>query len=191
MKKQPKPIRVTEVLDFCNSAWKEWWWRSVGFKTADAIGKESAGIGTKVHKIIEDHLKGCLVIEQHEQDHLELAHLVIEWLQKEGIKPLYVEQTLEDKRLNLIGHTDLIAEKDGEHLIVDWKTSNKHRKEFPLQKAAYAKMANKQLKLNINKGITVRIDKETHVVDVRVYEDLVKKYWPPFLSCLKVYKFFK
>lgn len=189
--KTKSPIRVTEVLDFVNSKWKEHWWRKVGFEKADAVSKQSRELGTKVHKVIEDYLNNCLEIEQHGELELELGDLVIQWLETNQIKPLYIEFTLEDKKLGLIGHVDLIAEYNKEPVVIDWKTSKKHGVEFALQKAAYAKMANKQLGLNIKKGITVRIDKEAKRLDVKEYENLVSKYWSIFLYCLKVYKYFR
>ncbi len=56
MKKVAKLIRVTSVLSYVESAWKEYWWRSVGFEAADKISKESAEFGTSVHKLIETAL---------------------------------------------------------------------------------------------------------------------------------------
>lgn len=188
--KKKRPIRVTEVLDFVNSKWKEYWYRHVGFEKADRISKESREFGTKVHKIIEDHLNGCLQIEDYSELELEVADLIIKWLEENNVKTLHTELELENPKLNLVGHADFIGELGSEAVVIDWKTSKEHRTEFPLQKAAYAKMANDKLGLKINKGITLRCDRENRVLDVKEYKKLVTTYWPQFLCCLKVFKIF-
>ena len=192
MPKKPKrPARVTEVLGFVNAAWKEYWYRSVGFEKADRVSREAREFGTRVHGLIEDYLVSKAVTFTVNSDEEQCAKLIIDWLNKEEVKILYIEESLEDKKLNLVGHTDLIAEYKGEPVIIDWKMSKEHRTEYPLQKAAYAKMANAKFKMSINKGITVRVDKEKMELDVKVYEGLIKVYWPKFKSCLQVYRIFK
>lgn len=196
-----KLIRVTSVLDYVESKWKEYWWRSVGFETADKISRDSAAFGTLVHKKIEGVLKNEITLELESQlPEDQCAIAVVMWLEQNGVKPLFetYEKSLEievkDSRLGLIGHFDYAALVNGEPCIVDFKTSNKMRKSFPLQKAAYAKMANKQLKVDINKGITIRShwNKETQSVEfeTQTYDKLVKKYWPKFKDALIVYKYF-
>lgn len=187
-----KPIRVTSVLSFVNSSWKEFWFRKVGIEAADQISKESREFGTKVHELIECYLKtGNTDFSSIDasQDHMECADLVISWLKENKVKPLHIEVLLKDSSLNLIGHADLIAQIGNEIVVIDWKMSNSHRKEYVLQKAAYAHMAKPTLKLYVDKGITVRVDKETKALDVKEYTNL-KKYWKIFRQCLDVYKYF-
>ncbi len=196
--KEYKPIRVTSVLDYVESKWKEFWWRKVGFEAADKISKESAAFGTEVHKKIGDNLLG----NPHFDDSPSslCAHAVWSWLTVEGYTPLFLdvnsslEVEVEDGKLGLIGHFDYAAQKDGIAYIIDFKTSNKMRKSFPLQKAAYAKMANKQFTVDIDTGITIRAhwNKEVKLVEfeVKQYDNLIRKYWPLFKSCLTVYKYF-
>ncbi len=199
MKKVAKLIRVTSVLSYVESAWKEYWWRSVGFEAADKISKESAEFGTKVHGLVEGHFKGntilsCVLPEER------CAFNIIDFIRGNSIEPLMgtwqesMEIEVKDKRLGLIGHFDMAALVDGQPCIVDFKTSNKMRKSFPLQKAAYAKMANKQLGVKIDRGLTIRShwNKETQSVDfeVKYYDNLIKTYWPVFKKCLDIYKYF-
>ncbi len=83
---------------------------------------------------------------------------------------------------------------DGQPCIVDFKTSNKMRKSFPLQKAAYAKMANAQLGVKIDRGLTIRShwnkEKQEVEFEVKYYDNLIKKYWPKFKACLDCWKYF-
>lgn len=201
MKKELKLIRVTSVLDYVESKWKEYWWRKVGFEAADKIGRESAEFGTRVHKEIEDYLKnGELTLSRPQTPEERCLVKVVNYLIDIKAKPLFetydksLEVEVQDKKLGLIGHFDFAALVDGVPCIIDFKTSNKMRKSFPLQKAAYAKMANKMFGVKIDTGITIRShwNKETQEVEFEVkrYEGLIKKYWPLFNNCLSVYKYF-
>ncbi len=155
-----KLVRVTQVLNFCESAWKEYWFRSIGFEAADKISKESAEFGTKVHKLVEQDLLEPVGLEVTPEG--QCAAKILSYIKEYRIVPLFhvwpdsLEVEVSDKKLGLIGHFDMAALICGEAYIVDFKTSNKMRKSFPLQKAAYAKMANKMFGVKINKGLTIR-----------------------------------
>ena len=192
-----KPVRVTTVLNWLESHWKEWWWRSVGFEAADKITKESSEFGTKVHLLIEGILTEEVNINiESEVSEEQCAIAVVLWLEQNKVTPAIndnykdsLEVKVEDAKLNLIGHFDYIAKIDGVVYIIDFKTSNKMRKSFPLQKAAYAKMCG----IYANAGITIRShwNKETNKVDFEVatYPDL-KPYWKVFKAALDCYKYF-
>lgn len=198
MKREYKLVRVTSVLNWIESNWKEFWWRSIGFEAADKIGKESAEFGTLVHKKIGDNLLGNE--HQDESPSSLCAHAVWNWLNENDFLPFFddwnssLEIEVKDTKLGLIGHFDCVAIKDGVTYIIDFKTSNKMRKSFPLQKAAYARMTNKQFGIKIDKGITIRShwDKEKECVEfeVKQYDNLTTKYWKLFKSCLEIYKYF-
>ena len=191
MSKKPKALaRVTSVLGWLDSAWKEYWWKKVGFEAAERVSRESQEVGKKVHSLIERYVRG---------DHSELpptregvcASHVIQWLAENRVKPLYIEQELIDKALGLVGHCDLIAEIDSENVILDYKTSKKVSRSYSLQLAAYAFMANKQLKTQITKGIILRVDKDPDAkqqLEVIEYKPL-KPYWAVFKAGLIFYKF--
>ncbi len=198
MKTANKLIRVTSVLSWVESAWKEYWFRSIGFEAADKISKESAEFGTKVHKLVEQDLLEPVGLEVTPEG--QCAAKILSYIKEYRIVPLFhvwpdsLEVEVSDKKLGLIGHFDMAALIDGHPYIVDFKTSNKMRKSFPLQKAAYAKMANKQFKVKIDRGLTIRShwNKETQSVDfeVKTYDNLIKMYWPKFKACLDVWRYF-
>lgn len=199
MKTAVKLIRVTTVLDWLESHWKQYWWRSVGFEKADKISRESAQFGTRVHELIgKVLLEDCLLDATKPESYCALT--ITNYLKEHNIKPLFdsyhtsLEVEVKDKKLGLVGHFDYAAMVDGVPTIIDFKTSNKMRKSFPLQKSAYAKMANRQFGVKINKGLTLRShwNKETMKVEfeVKEYNNLLKVYWPIFNCGLKVYKYF-
>ena len=196
-----QPIRVTSVLDFVESKWKEFWWRKVGFEAADKVSRESSEFGSKVHKLVEGVLKDELKLSiESELPEDQCAIEIILWLDKNNVKPLFetyaksLEIEVKDEELGLIGHFDMAAEINGKPYIVDFKTSNKMRKSFPLQKAAYAKMANKMFGVKIDDGVTLRShwDKEKQTVEFeeKFYTNLIKKYWVKFKACLDIFKYF-
>lgn len=195
-------VRVTEVLGYVESAWKEWWWRKVGFEAADKVSRESAAFGTLVHKKIEKDLKNQAKVPVDSQlPEDQCASVILRWLNENKIRPLFdsyfnsLEIEVKDKQQGLIGHFDYAGVYKDQAYIIDFKTSNKIRKSFPLQKAAYAKMATKQFGIQIDNGLTIRAhwDKEKQCVDfeTKEYKNLAKKYWPLFKSCLNVFKYFK
>lgn len=193
--------RVTQVLDFVESKWKEWWWRKVGFEAADKISKESAQFGTNVHTLVGEMLLGGGPDVDETDPVYKCAVEIVKFLGQNDIRPLFdgyhnsLEVEVKDKILGLVGHFDYAAVYKDEAYIIDFKTSNKMRKSFPLQKAAYAKMATKQFGMQIDNGLTIRAywNKENQKVDfeTKEYKDLGKKYWPIFRACLAVFKYFK
>lgn len=198
--KEKKLIRVTAVLDYVESKWKEYWWRKVGFEAADKISRESASFGTEVHTLIGECLiNKARIITTQPKD--QCADTVLQWLEEHNVKPYFgsykdsLEIEVKDEKLGLVGHFDYAAIMNGTPVIIDFKTSNKMRKSFPLQKAAYAYMTEvKETGADIDTGITIRShwNKETQKVDfeVKTYEELMKKYWPKFKAALDTYKYY-
>lgn len=197
-KAKNKPIRVTTVLSFVNSTWKEYWWKSIGFEKADKITKESAEFGTRVHKLVEQTLIGNIELDiESDRPEEQCATAIVFWIGKNKVQPAInnswnesTEVEVRNDKLDLIGHFDALVEINNKRYIVDFKTSGRIRKEFPLQKSAYAKMCD----YKVDDGITIRShwDKEKNKVQFQVkeYNNLMKDYWPKFKACLDVYKYF-
>lgn len=201
MPRKYKLARVTTVLSFVESAWKEFWWRKVGFEEADKISKESASFGTGVHEIVETTLlKGRDKVDIYSRQQFVCAESILDYIERNEFKPLFetwdksLEVEVKDENLGLIGHFDMAALVNGVPTIVDFKTSNRCRNSFPVQKAAYAKMAYKQFGIKIEQGLTLRAhynkNELKYEFEIKRYTNLVKLYWPIMAACLKVYKFF-
>ncbi len=203
-----KLIRVTSVLSFIDGSWYQYWLKGLdnkgspnAYREAQKISDDSAAFGTAVHKKIEGALKGEIVLNPESQDPQDQCAVhVIMWLEQNNIKPLFdtYEKSLEievkDEKLGLIGHFDYAANVNGVPTIVDFKTSGKMRKSFPLQKAAYAKMAHAQLGTKIDAGLTIRShwnpDTQSVEFETKQYTGLMKKYWPLFKGSLVIWKYF-
>lgn len=158
---------VTTILDKTKSEEKKQalrnWKKRVGEAKAQEIVTEAAGRGTRMHKWLEDY---CLVDEIKQpgsnpfskQSH-RMAEVVIEqglcnvdeyW----GMEvPLYFPQVY-------AGTTDCVGIHNGSPAIMDFKQSNKPKKEewiddYKLQLCAYAEAHNEVYGSNIKKGVVL------------------------------------
>lgn len=148
-----KPAEAREAL----ANWK----KSVGEKRAQEITTEAAGRGTRMHKFLEDYIKGETLRESlsnpYAQQSLIMARKVIEvgfpsvnevWGSE---VPLYFPALY-------AGTTDCVGIHDGEESILDFKQTNKPKKiewidDYFLQLTAYALAHNEVHGTNIRKGV--------------------------------------
>ena len=143
--------------------------------------------------MVEDWLvNNCVAIRTTQTDRqIECANHIMSWLQEVKAKPLHIEPKLEDKKLGLCGHADLIAEIDGTNWVLDWKTSKKVSLTYPLQLSAYAAMASKQFRLKIDNGAIVRVPNDPKAdpqFEVVQYNGM-SKWFKMFKQFLAVYKY--
>lgn len=148
-----KPAEAREAL----ANWK----KAVGEKRAQEITTEAAGRGTRMHKFLEDYIKGEHLKESltnpYAQQSLLMARKVIEvgfpkvdevWGSE---VPLYFPALY-------AGTTDCVGIHDGEESILDFKQTNKPKKiewidDYFLQLTAYALAHNEVHGTNIRKGV--------------------------------------
>lgn len=148
-----KPAEAREAL----ANWK----KAVGEKKAQEITTEAAGRGTRMHKFLEDYIKGEqlkeAVTNPYAQQSLIMAHKVI----KDGF-PLIKEVWGSEVPLYFpelyAGTTDCVGIHDGEESILDFKQTNKPKKlewidDYFLQLTAYALAHNEVHKTKIRKGV--------------------------------------
>lgn len=188
--------RVTTVLSFLDAAWKEHWLRKYGFEYCDKITKDSSEFGTHVHKIVETWLLKQTLPAGYTQKEIEWATAIINWLAEHKAILLTVDNKpclefeVKDEKLKLIGHLDAVFIIDGENVLVDFKTTNDHRRSYPVQKAVYAKLL-ENYGVEVNKGLTLRVPRESEVaeVDPKWYPNLKKTYYPIWKAGFKFYQY--
>lgn len=160
------------------------WKKSVGEERAQQITTEAASRGTRMHKYLEDYIKGETLKESvsnpFAQQSLEMAKVVIE---KGFFKidevwgsevPLYFPELY-------AGTTDCVGLHQGEEAILDFKQTNKPKKEewiedYYLQLTAYALAHNEIHGTNIRKGVILMCSKD------KEYQEFILKpsefdYW--------------
>lgn len=144
------------------------WKKAVGEKKAQEIVTEAAGRGTRMHKYLEDYVKGELLRETvtnpFAQQSLDMARIVIEkgfpkisevWGSE---VPLYFPELY-------AGTTDCCGVHDGDEAILDFKQTNKPKKlewidDYFLQLTAYALAHNEVHGTNIRKGVILMCSKD-------------------------------
>lgn len=148
-----KPAEAREAL----ANWK----KAVGEQKAQQITTEAANRGTRMHKYLEDYIKGEQLKESvsnpYAQQSLIMAKKVIEagfinikevWGSE---VPLYFPELY-------AGTTDCVGIHDGDEAILDFKQANKPKKiewieDYFLQLTAYALAHNEVHGTNIRKGV--------------------------------------
>lgn len=119
------------------------WRKRVGEKEANRISAQASSRGTKLHNLVESHLKGSEVAF----DNFLIKDLFKRFLpvvsKIDNIKA--IEYNLYSDTLKLAGTVDCIAEYDGVLSVIDFKTSSKTKEkhfieDYFLQCAIYSLM---------------------------------------------------
>jgi len=144
------------------------WRKAVGEKKAQEITTEAANRGTRMHKFLEDYVKGETMNESvtnpFAQQSQKMAKIVIEkgmcnvsevWGSE---VPLYFPELY-------AGTTDCVGVHAGDESILDFKQTNKPKKleyisDYFLQLTAYALAHNEVHKTNIRKGVILMCSKD-------------------------------
>lgn len=155
-----KPAEAREAL----ARWKA----SVGEQRAQQITTEAASRGTRMHTYLEKYIKGDTLPESvsnpYAQQSLDMARKVID---KGFVKinevwgsevPLYFPELY-------AGTTDCVGLHEGDESILDFKQTNKPKKEewiedYYLQLTAYALAHNEVHGTNIRKGVILMCSKD-------------------------------
>ena len=155
-----KPAEAREAL----ARWKA----AMGEKKAQEIVTEAASRGTRMHKYLEDYIKGEPVKESvsnpFAQQSLTMAKIVIDkgfpkidtvWGSE---VPLYFPELY-------AGTTDCVGVHEGDEAILDFKQTNKPKKreyidDYFIQLTAYALAHNEVHGTNIRKGVILMCSKD-------------------------------
>jgi len=148
-----KPAEAREAL----ANWK----KAVGEKKAQEITTEAAGRGTRMHKFLEDYIKGETLKESLTNPFAQQSLLMARKVIADGF-PLVKEVWGSEVPLYFpglyAGTTDCVGIHNGEESILDFKQTNKPKKiewidDYFLQLTAYALAHNEVHGTNIRKGV--------------------------------------
>ena len=188
---------VTTILDATQAAEKREslakWREKVGEENATRIVDESAARGTAMHKILEKYIlkEGYLDLTNVGKQAHNMAIRVIE----QGLCNLTeyygTECTLYYPGL-YAGATDLVAVHKGRDAIIDFKQTNKPKREewigdYYLQLAAYAMAHNFVYKTSINKGVVMMCSKDNYYQEFVVEGVKFQQYQHDFLRRVNQY----
>ena len=162
----------------------------MGESTALMITEEAAARGTAMHKILERYVgeDGYLDLTNVGLQAHNMAIRVIE----QGLCKYYgSEVTLHYPGL-YAGATDVVGVYAGQPAIIDFKQSNRPKKEewiedYKLQLAAYAMAHDYMHKTNITKGVIMMCSKDNYYQEFIVDGEEFKKYKHKWLGKVSDY----
>jgi hypothetical protein len=156
---------VTTILDKTKTeeskAALENWRKNIGHARAQQITTEAANRGTRMHSYLENYVIDGVIKERGSNPFSWVSHAMAQVVIKEGLVnvneywgvevPLYFPDVY-------AGTTDLVGVHKGVPAILDFKQSNKPKKDewitdYKLQLAAYALAHNEIHGTDINKGV--------------------------------------
>ena len=169
------------------------WKNKVGHEEAERIKNYSSNRGTAMHKFIEKHIQksGYEDLTPIGVEAKPMAQKIIE----SGLKPIShyygSEVTLYYPGL-YAGSTDLVCEYEGKDTIVDFKQSNRPKKEewvedYYMQIAAYAMAHDQTHGSNIEQGIIMICTTDLCYQEFKFEGDKMRKYRHKFLEKLSQY----
>ena len=181
---------VTTILDKTKSKEKMEalanWRRRVVEQKAQAITTEAANRGTRMHTYLENYVLNGEIKERGNNPFSWQSHAMAETVIREGMcnvdevwgveVPMYFPGIY-------AGTTDCVGVHSGSEAIMDFKQSNKPKKEewiedYKLQLCAYAEAHNEVYGTNIRKGVVLMavkpdIDEMGHLKNDPVYQEFV------------------
>ena len=192
---------VTTILSATESEEKKAslarWRQSVGQKQSEIISREASSRGSKLHEILESFVLGKLNLDLLGDNSLEklMADQIIEKGIRNKLSEVWgVEATLAySGHRGFAGAADLIGVYEGHETILDFKQSNKPRKDewnedsYYLQLAGYSLCHNKTYGTNIDQGVILLCTKDLMFQRFVVDSERLKKFQQIFLDKVNQY----
>lgn len=184
---------VTTVLDKTKTEEKKQalqnWRKRVGDKEATAITTAAAGRGTTMHKFLERYMLGESITpgSNHVQKQAySMAQVIIETMLKPNVTEIWgLETGLYFPGL-YAGTTDCVGIWQGSPAIIDFKQTNRPKKEewiedYYLQLAAYATAHNEVYGTKIEQGVVLMcsgdLQGQTFVLGNNRFSEYSDKWW--------------
>ena len=193
---------VTSILSLTKSseekaalaAWKE----RVGEAEAERIKNEASSKGNSMHSIIEQFLHGRL--NQELIDEISISKLMANKIIDNGLKDKLTEIWGAEATVyfpgakGFAGTADCIGIYEGKKSILDFKSSNKPKREdyiesYFLQVGAYSLAHNEVYKSDIDQGVILICTVDGLYQDFKIAGSLLKSYQQKFLQ--RVDKFYE
>ena len=172
------------------------WKQRVGYKQAEIISREATSRGSSMHDYLEKFLLGKLNMDLLGDNALEkmMADQIIENGLRNKLNEIWgCEATLYYPG-KYAGAADCIGVYENKETIIDFKQSNKPKKEewiseYYLQLSAYSLAHDKVYKSNISQGVILLCTKDNIFQRFIIDADILKKYQDQFLK--KVEQFYR
>ena len=131
--------------------------------------KEDAGlVGTVVHGLIEDFLKGKEIPKQSDPAVVNCWNLFLDWWNKQEYKVVELEKKIYSKKYNYAGTLDLVVkDKKGNLVLMDIKTSNFISFDYFLQLNAYKFAYEEETGSKVSKSFIVKLSKKDAEIEIK------------------------
>ena len=137
-------------------------------KKPDTFKDEGALVGSVVHGLIEDYLKGKNIPTQSDKAVVNCWNLFLDWWNKQGYEVVEIEKKIYCKKYNYAGTLDLVVkDKKGNLVLIDIKTSNHITFDYFLQLNAYRFAYEEETNQKISKSFVVRLPKKDSEVEIK------------------------
>ena len=196
---QEKLPSVTSILQATQSEEKkaslENWKARVGAAEANRIKNDASSRGTSMHSHLEKYLLGQLnleLIEEEASKSKKMADEIIEQGIKGKLSEIYgIEATLYYPG-KYAGTCDAVGVYEGQETIIDFKQSNKPKKEewiedYYLQLGAYSLAHNIVHNSKITQGIVLLCTVDNLFQDFRIQGEKLEEYQNKFLEKVEQY----
>ncbi|MAS65203.1 MAG: hypothetical protein CL815_08290 [Coraliomargarita sp.] len=188
---------VTTILDATKDKTHLIAWRKrVGETKAREITTEAAGVGTRMHKYLEDYIEEGTWPTPGSNPYAQQAHKMAEQVKQNAMADV---DEIWGSEINLYhpkiyaGTTDVVGKYKGQPAIMDFKQTNKPKKkewveDYYLQLTAYALAHNEVYGTNIQEGHVFMCSRDLQYQQFDLWPDDFKtwesKWWD------RVYKYY-
>jgi hypothetical protein len=196
---QEKLPSVTSILQATQSEEKKAsltnWRARVGAAEANRIKNDASSRGTSMHSHLEKYLLGQLNLELLEEDaskSKKMADEIIEQGIKGKLSEIYGTEATLYYPGKYAGTCDACGVYEGQETIIDFKQSNKPKKEewiedYYLQLGAYSLAHNVVYNSNITQGIVLLCTVDNLFQDFRIQGEKLTEYQNKFLEKVEQY----
>ena len=131
--------------------------------------KEDAGlVGTVVHGLIEDFLKGKDIPKQSDPAVVNCWNLFLDWWNKQEYEVVELETKIYAKKYIYAGSLDLVVkDKKGNLVLMDIKTSNFITFDYFLQLNAYKFAYEEETGSKVSKSFIVKLSKKDAEIEIK------------------------
>ena len=195
---QQKLPSVTSILQATQSEEKkaslENWKARVGAAEANRIKNDASSRGTSMHSHLEKYLLGQLNLELLEEENKskKMADEIIEQGIKNKLSEIWGTEATLYYPGKYAGTCDACGVYEGQETIIDFKQSNKPKKEewiedYYLQLGAYSLAHNVVYNSNITQGIVLLCTVDNLFQDFRIQGVKLEEYQNKFLEKVEQY----
>ena len=145
--------------------------------------KEDAGlVGSVVHGLIEDFLKGKEIPKQSDKAVVNCWNLFLDWWNKGEYTVVELEKKIYSKKYDYVGTLDLVVkDKKGNLVLMDIKTSNFITFDYFLQLNAYKFAYEEETGSKVSKSFIVKLSKKDAEIVIKEIP-LNKKLFNAFIG---------